>query len=611
MLRHCLRFLHRLMKKQLTSISKLYYFNFTYIIKMRFYFSILLLFTIHFCLAQGKVTFEANIDAKEVVEGNTFEVSFTLKNANGSSFQPPSFKPLKVVSGPNRSISNSIMNGKVSSEMTISYMLLAEKQGNFVIKSAKVKANNKQLLSKPIQVKVVKARKIAPGVTGGEPIFVIAEFSDSVAYVGQQVLLDYKIYTKKNIESFNLISESDFDGLFNMQIRRYNNQATKVALNGEQYVTQIIHRVALFPQQTGEYNISPMGIRVGVNEGGQRRRRSLFFSNHLKYQNLRSKPATLKVIPLPAGAPDDFCGAIGNYQMTAGVSPSTLTTDDAVSVKMSIRGNGDGRQVIPTNFDWPDGFDVYDPKVGEEDTGENGGEIQHVKEVEFVALPTAAGQYMIKPSMSYFDTDSAKYITLAINPMNIVVRPGTNKPGRTNISPRDANAEEMMRPIKTTTRLKSFGKPFFGSLIYWLLFALPILVFGFLFYKNKKDAERGDIDPLEQKRIKAQRVAQKKLATAKGFLDQNKSGQFYDEIANATLGYVGDKLNIPLSKMSKSNVEEKLNSLKVEASLITRFMVILKTTEMARFGGGGNVDAMQKIYSETSEVLTEMESAIG
>jgi len=578
---------------------------------MRIYISFLLLVSVHFCLAQGKVTFEAYTDAKEVVEGNSFEVSFNLKNANGSNFQPPSFKPFQVLSGPNRSISNSIINGRVSSEMTISYMLSAGKQGNFVIKSAKVKANNKQLLSKPIQIKVVKARKPAPGVTGGEPVFVTAEFSDSVAYVGQQVILDYKIYTKKNIESFNLVSESDFDGLFNTQIRRFNKQSTKLVLNGEQYATQVIHRVALFPQQTGEYNISPMGIRVGINEDGKPRRRSLFFSNHLKYQNIRSKPATLKVIPLPPGAPDDFCGAIGTYKMSAGVSPSNLTTDDAVSVKMAIRGNGDSRQVIPNNFEWPEGFEVYDPKVGDEDMGENTGEITHVKEVEFIALPTKTGQFLIKPSISYFDTDSSVYVTLAINPVNVTVRQGTNKPGRTNISPRDANSSEDIRPIVTTTRLKSFGKPFFGSIIYWLLFALPILVFGFLFYKKKKEDAQPDVDPLEQKRIKAQRVAQKKLSTAKGFLDQNESGQFYDEIANATLGYVGDKLNIPLSEMSKSNVEEKLNSLKVESSLVTRFMEILKTTEMARFGGGGNADAMQKIYSETSEVLTEMESAIG
>ena len=123
--------------------------------------------------------------------------------------------------------------------------------------------------------------------------------------------------------------------------------------------------------------------------------------------------------------------------------------------------------------------------------------------------------------------------------------------------------------------------------------------------------DRDNIDPLLKKRLRAQKVAQKKLEIAKSYLDKADSKNFYDEIANATLGYVGDKLNIPLSKMSKSNVEEKLNSLKVEQSLIARFMEILKTTEMARFAGMGNESSMQKIYSETSEVLVEIESAIG
>ncbi len=577
---------------------------------MRLIFSLVLVFLNGLASAQGQVTFEAFTDAKEVVEGSTFEITFSLKNANGANFQPPSFKPFKVVSGPNRSISNSIINGNVSSEMTITYMLLAEKKGSFVIRSAKIKANRNELMSKPIKVQVVKGRKIAPGATGGAEYFLRAEFSDSAAYVGQQVLLDYKIYTKKNIESYNLVAESDYNGIFSTEVRRYNNRPTRIALNGEQYVVQTIRRVALFPQQTGEYLISPLRIRIGIEDPNARRRRSFFFRN-LKYDNVASDGVILKVISLPGEAPDDFCGAIGRYEMNASVTPTNLTTDDAVSVKMIIRGNGDGRQLIPKNFNWPEEFEVYDPKVSVEDASEDGGEVIHAKEIEFVALPTQQGTFQIKPTISYFDVDSADYVQLTVNPVDVTVRQGINKPGRTNISPREAGEDADLHPIKTETSLRKFSKPFFGSPIFWLLFFLPIAIYGFLFYKKKKEAEEDNIDPLLKKRLKAQRVAQKKLEVAKGYLDKNDGKNFYDEIANATLGYVGDKLNIPLSKMSKSNVEEKLNSLKVEQSLISRFMEILKTTEMARFAGMGNESSMQKIYSETSEVLVEIESAIG
>ena len=369
-----------------------------------------------------------------------------------------------------------------------------------------------------------------------------------------------------------------------------------------------MRRIALFPQQTGEYLISPITLRIGIDEGGSGRKS--FFFRKLKYENISSDAIILKVVPLPENPPSDFCGAVGNYQMSASVSPTNLTTDDAISVKMFVKGNGDGRQLIAKNFNWPNGFDVYDPKTSDDDARESGGEIQHTKEIEFVALPTKQGTYQINPTISYFDVDSAKYLQLAINPVQVVVRRGTNKPGRTNVSPHDVAENQDILDIKTSTRLRRFGRPFFGSLPFWVLFFLPILAYGFLFYKKEKEARKDIIDPLLEKRLKAQRVAQKKLETAKNFLDKKDRSNFYDEIANATLGYVGDKFNIPLSQMSKSNVEGKLNNLKVQPTLIHRFMEILKTTEMARFAGMGDEESMQRIYAETAEVLIEIESEL-
>ena len=80
-----------------------------------------------FLLAQ-EATFEAYADAKQVVLNSYFEVTFTLKNGDGSNFRAPSFDNFNVLSGPARSVSTTIINGAVSKELSYSYTLLANLQ---------------------------------------------------------------------------------------------------------------------------------------------------------------------------------------------------------------------------------------------------------------------------------------------------------------------------------------------------------------------------------------------------------------------------------------------------------------------------------------------------
>ena len=41
-------------------------------------------------------------------------------------------------------------------------------------------------------------------------------------------------------------------------------------------------------------------------------------------------------------------------------------------------------------------------------------------------------------------------------------------------------------------------------------------------------------------------------------LAENKKNEFYDEVLKALWGYISDKLSIPVSKLSKDNIEAEL-----------------------------------------------------
>ena len=109
---------------------------------------------------------------------------------------------------------------------------------------------------------------------------------------------------------------------------------------------------------------------------------------------------------------------------------------------------------------------------------------------------------------------------------------------------------------------------------------------------------------------KANKVAVKRLKLAGKLLSENKKKEFYDEVLKALWGYISDKLNIPLSRLSKDNVEEELQNYGVKEELIQEFIAALNNCEFARFAPGNDNQAMDKVYTASLEVISKMENSI-
>ncbi|MEM9820257.1 MAG: BatD family protein, partial [Bacteroidota bacterium] len=244
---------------------------------------------------QGTVTFTASADAKQVVLGGYFEVSFTLSNANGGNFQAPSFKDFNVLGGPSQSISTTSINGQWSRTLTYSYTLQPKRVGNFAIGPATIEVKGKRLKSRSIKIGVVKGKNsnatTQEDLVGQleDQIFIKVEPQTLDAYVGQQVLVDYKIYTTREVESYNLLEESDYPGFYAQDVRRYNARVIREVIDGVQYSTKVLKRVALFPQQAGILDIEPMKMQVAIVAEQQPRRRSFFSTPNLTRLQLKTE----------------------------------------------------------------------------------------------------------------------------------------------------------------------------------------------------------------------------------------------------------------------------------------------------------------------------------
>lgn len=557
---------------------------------------------------QGAVVFEAYSDAKEVVLNGYFDISFTLKNANGTNFSPPDFKDFVVLAGPNTSTSMQFINGQVSKEMSVSFTLQPKKVGQFTIGSATISVNGKRLSTQPLRIRVVKGKTAGTG-TGEAAVFVRLEPSKTKAYVGEQVLLDYKLYTTVSVEGYDIPEEPAYHGFFAQELTRYNTRPQREVINGTQYTTKVLRRVALFPQQAGILTIEPFTMQLRVVENGNGG--GFFFNRRVRPVIFTTDSIRITVASLPAGVPEYFSGAVGNYEFQASVNPATVTTNDAITVMLLMAGNGDVKRLQAPELMLSDSFEIYPPKVLEEKMVENQGEIQSKKVVEYLLLPKYPGQYQLQPAFAYFDTEQSDYVVLRQGPFPIRVRQGTDNHRTVNRSSDLTTTEDDIRFIKTQLDIEKKKVPFAGSSLFWAMMFSPVMAFAaVLVYRKKRDKNEG-LDVSEAKKRRAGKEARKRLALAQKHLQAGDSRAFYDEVSKASLGYVSDKLNIPLAELTKENVSKKLQSLHLDAAQVEAFMDMLNTCEMALFAGMDNSAAMQTTYDHAISIIADIESKTG
>ena len=574
----------------------------------------LLFFSFQIFAQKGPVSFTAIANAKQVVEGDFFQVDFTLKNAEWERFAPPAFTGFQQHGNPSSSQQTTMANGKWSTTKTLTYLVKAKKKGKYTIGAATAVVDGKEIKSNKIPIEVVKGKSKSNNANTDSndfegKIFVRAEPSATDVKIGQQITLDYKIFTKVNVESFDMSEDPDYSGFYAENVRQFSYRWMQEVVDGETYNTKILKRVALYPQQAGLLTIEPIFMRIGVESPNAARRRRSFFFKDLKYLPFTTDTIQINVKPMDADVPDAFSGGVGRYLMLFSVDKNTMTTDDALTLKMTIRGNGDIKRVQPPDLGLGDDFEVYEPRILEEKNFEHNGEILGRKIFEYQAIPLKTGKFVVQPKFTYFDTDSLAFVTKTSAPVNINVKQGRKKIGSSIIAKTETTKAELL-PNKTTTSLSSKDKYFFGSPFFWILTILPFLLLGAAFAYRQVLEARGNVDVTLLKSQRAQQVAKQKLSQAEHFLQTQNSKEFYNEISNASFGYVSDKLNMPPSELSKANIQEKLQSLNVSQQYIDDLTKIIKTCEMALFAGMDNSAAMQETYQKTSEVIVKIEEEL-
>lgn len=559
----------------------------------------------------AQVAFTATTDTKQVPIGEVFEIQFSLKNAQGQGFRPPAFGEFNVVSGPNRMNSMTMNNGLASSSETYSYVLQAKKEGVFTLGAATITVKGQILRTDPLSISVVKGKKQTISSTGSskDDVFIRAEVSTTEARVGQQIIVDYKLYTRVNLSGVSRISEATYDGFYKLDVNDFNHADSRVNVGGKPYLTRILQRFALFPQREGTLGVEPLTLQVSIVKENQGRNNEDPFGQFFSSPDLEQKVITANALifnikPLQNNPPPSFSGGVGDFQAAFSISKTDATTDDALSLRLTITGNGDAKRWLAPKLAPVDGLEIYEPKILREQSIETQGEWQTLKEIEYLIVPKRAGDFSLKPQFSYFDTEGSVFREIDTT-FSLKIQQGNNK-AATLLQ----DKLQDIRGLKLATFLTSEGSSFYNSLLFWALFIAPFILLGLVVALKQIQLQQSRRDATLLRQENAPKVAEQRLAVAQDFLAKGNRKLFYEEVSKSLFNYISDKFQMPLSEFSKSNVREKLTSLKVNDLSIDNFIKILNDCEIALFAGQDTEGGATGIYERALQVITDIEQSL-
>ncbi len=589
-----------------------------------------------------ELTFTAEAPSA-VVMGETFRLSYTVNTHKAKNFRVGNITDFDILMGPSQSSSSStsIVNGVRTSSRTLTYtcILRPKKEGTYTIPAATITAEDKQMTSKTLTVKVLPPdqRSSAASSSGAQSgrggsasqsgqiadddLFIVATVNKKKVYEQEAILLTYKIYTTVNLTNVSG-KMPDLKGFHTQEVEmpKGNREFQLEHYKGRNYRTIVWSQYVLFPQQSGQLEIPSITFEGTIAQRVQNYDPfEAFFNGGSSYVNvqksIRTPKLTIDVSPLPAGKPTSFSGGVGDFSISSTISTTELKENEAVTLKVIISGTGNMKLIRTPEVNFPADFEVYDPKVDNKYTLKAGGQAGN-KVIEYLAIPRFGGTYTIPPvEFSYFDVKSGAYKTLKTPEYTLNVAKGSGS-SSTSAPVGYVSKEELrllgqdIRYINLKdTHYRPKGQFFFGTMGYWLWYIVPLVAFIALMIVYRKQAvENANIARTRTK--KASKVATRRLKMAKKKMAEKDKAGFYDEVLKAIWGYLSDKLNMPQAELSKDNIATELAARQVTEALIGECSELLGECEFARYAPTLSGSSEEQVYDKAASLMNKLENQI-
>ncbi|HSC36382.1 MAG TPA: BatD family protein, partial [Chitinophagaceae bacterium] len=533
---------------------------------------------------------------------------------------PPAFNGFSIVSGPNQQNSTTVINGAVSNSLGIVFILKPSATGRFTIPGAKAIVDGRQLQSNSVMVHVTNGPAhnnpapqqgfmpfgiqpmpeeepevsedyiLRPGDRISEKVknnlLVKLDVSKTSCYLGEPVIATYKLCSRLKSES-RVTKRPSLDGfsVYDMVQPETNTQSVE-KINGKAFNVHIIRKVQLYPLQDGSFVLDPTELDnevhfIRVDGSGNGRNSPLddymngYGGGKLEEQHvsLATKPVTITVKPLPAGKPASFDGAVGKFTLRASLDKPTVGANEIARLQLVLEGEGNLPLINAPQVSWPQGVDLYDPGVKEDDD-KTVSPIRGTKEFDYSFSVKQPGRFIIPPvEFSYFDPKTDSYKTLHTDSMVLEVTKGTT----THM------AAVVGDTAGKTAAASPAGNKFDSSKLFWILpVALGLMAFLLLLLRRKSGQKEAVKTPAPAA-VPETPVRVDPFAGARLALHEGNSQLFYKETGKAIWNTLADQLQLGSSQLNKPVVTRLLQQKGVAPAVIAQLESVLLEAEIAMY----------------------------
>ncbi len=558
--------------------------------------------------------FSVRLDRQVVPVGETVTLNLVFEGAApaGAPALPP-LPNLRVAGAVGQSTELSFVNGQQTSRQTFTYTLITTQVGDVVIPSIQVQAGGRTLVSQPVQLKVIpsNAQAANPDDALTNLAFLRLVVAKTEVYVGEPFPVEIHLYVQAG-EGLQM-PQITAAGFSLGQIPQPTQSRTVV--NGIQY-TLLVFKLTATAARTGSLTFGPVqeNLTLHVPATGQRRSRDPFesFFGGPQYQRrpvtLSSEAVAMRVLALPTqNVPEDFNGAIGQYQLSVTAGPTNIGVGDPITLRVQISGRGPiDSLTLPPQSQWRD-FNTYPPTANVETSDPLG--LVGVKKFEQVIIPLNHEIKMLPPlRFSYFDPAAKSYRTLSGPAFPLTVRPSaiaaTPPPSRTNASSGSAPppVDDILH-IKPRLEFSTAAAPllFFRS---WFLAlqTLPAVVWLSLFAWRKRGESLANNPRLRRQREVAQRVREG-LKELRAHAEARQSDPFFATLFRLLQEQLGERLDLPASAITEAVIDEKLRGKGLADDTLRSLHELFQTCNLARYAP---IESSQ----ELAALIPKLESAL-
>jgi hypothetical protein len=473
------------------------------------------------------------------------------------------------------------------------YVLKPKKKGTLTIGPASVKVNGQTLSTRPITIHVAPPSKnamsaVAPtqpsvqpvpeAVTGDGELFIDAHADKPKVYVGEQLTATWRLYTQSDILKYRTLTEPKHEDFWceDLYVPGGHLGWDRQQVKGREYAVSLLVKKALFPLKAGKLTITPLEAETTTLQ-------SAFFSNASAVR--KSAPITVEVLPLPvANRPEGFESTnVGQLELGATVDRNQVKAGEAVTLKLTVKGAGNLRNVKLPRIEKLEGWKVFDPTARE--SVDKGEPVRGEKTWTYLVMPQKGGQLTLPElSLHYFDPFVGVYKTSKTRAITVTVEGDPTKvaevsPGSTQ----DNVLGQQIRPIRNKKKVSShLGEKLWRGRAALVALAGPpglwlLVILGDVLRVRLQRETEGS------KRRRARRAARRRMRVAEYHIKAQRPSAFFGECARVIYEHLEYRLGQKVESLTLAELRTHLLSRGFTEESAEATVKELENCDFARF----------------------------